>query len=318
LDENFKVSLSDLRFVGQGLNRPECVLATASGDLYASHREGGVQHIFPDGKQEVIGSLPGLVPNGIALMKDRSFLVSNLHGDGGVWKIGKSGDVTPFLMEVDGVPLSSVNFVRLDANDRLWICVNPVLGSDGRYRTEAKEGFIAVVDRAGARIATDSIGWANECVVSQSGSTLFVNETFSRKLTAFDISAGGSLSNRRVVTAFGDGTFPDGLSLDSEGGLWVISVVSNRIIRVDRDGKQSLVLHDEIPEQLQAIEEDFGRNQLTRGSLASSAGSVLKNISSLAFGGADRRTAYLGSIGGTQIATFQVPVAGVPPIHWLW
>ena len=42
----------------------------------------------------------------------------------------------------------------------------------------------------------------------------------------------------------------------------------------------------------------------------------LRNISSLAFGGADLRTAYLGCLLGDSLATFRSPVAGTPPVHW--
>jgi len=41
-------------------------------------------------------------------------------------------------------------------------------------------------------------------------------------------------------------------------------------------------------------------------------------VTSLAFGGPDLRTAYLGSLKGTQLASFRSPVAGLPPIHWNW
>ncbi len=42
----------------------------------------------------------------------------------------------------------------------------------------------------------------------------------------------------------------------------------------------------------------------------------LKNLSSLAFGGPDLRTAYLGCLLGDSLATFRAPVAGLPPSHW--
>jgi hypothetical protein len=45
-------------------------------------------------------------------------------------------------------------------------------------------------------------------------------------------------------------------------------------------------------------------------------GRVLKNVSSLAFGGADLGTAYLGCLLGDSIAVFDAPVAGHPPAHW--
>ena len=165
-------------------------------------------------------------------------------------------------------------------------------------------------------MVADGLGWANECVVS--GDKLFVNETFSRRLTSFSITENGDLVNRETVTTFGAGTYPDGLSLDEEGGFWVISVASNRIIRVMPSGEQHQVLHDEIPEQLEHLEKIFLEDRLTRGGLTSPIGKVLRNISSIAFGGPDRRTAFLGSIGGDRIGSFRVPVAGARPVHWDW
>ena len=38
-----------VRWVGTGLVRPECVLATASGDIYTADWRGGVAHLRPDG-----------------------------------------------------------------------------------------------------------------------------------------------------------------------------------------------------------------------------------------------------------------------------
>jgi hypothetical protein len=60
------------------------------------------------------------------------------------------------------------------------------------------------------------------------------------------------------------------------------------------------------------------RNALTRTQLSQACGTRLVNASSIAFGGADLRTAYVGSLGLSAIATFKVSVPGVPPPHWTW
>lgn len=72
--------------VGHDLARPECVLATGHGWLYASDARGGVTGIGPDGSQVRMlaqtADLSGrLCPNGIALCEDGSFLVAGLGGD---------------------------------------------------------------------------------------------------------------------------------------------------------------------------------------------------------------------------------------------
>ena len=44
----------------------------------------------------------------------------------------------------------------------------------------------------------------------------------------------------------------------------------------------------------------------------------LRNVSSIAFGGPDRRTAYLGCLLGDSLLSFRVPAPGVAPAHWRW
>ena len=118
------------------------------------------------------------------------------------------------------------------------------------------------------------------------------------------------------MTSFGKGTFPDGLAFDSEGAVWITSIVSNRVIRVAPDGSQQLVLEDADPAHLDAVEEAYLAGTMDRPHIDQAAGRRLKNISSLAFGGSDLRTAYLGCLSGSAIATFRVPIAGYPPVHW--
>ena len=42
----------------------------------------------------------------------------------------------------------------------------------------------------------------------------------------------------------------------------------------------------------------------------------LANVSSLAFGGPDLSTAFLGCLLGDRIAYFTAPLPGLPPPHW--
>lgn len=42
----------------------------------------------------------------------------------------------------------------------------------------------------------------------------------------------------------------------------------------------------------------------------------LMNISSIAFGGLDLKTVFLGCLLGDRISTFKSEKAGLPPSHW--
>ena len=64
---------------------------------------------------------------------------------------------------------------------------------------EPTAGIIALVTPDGvARQVADGIEFPNGMVVTPDNSTLIVSESFAGRLTAFDIAADGSLSNRRV------------------------------------------------------------------------------------------------------------------------
>ena len=234
--------LADLRFIGSGLVRPECVLANAAGDLFTADWRGGVAHLRADGSQALYAG-PGpdglaLKPNGIALLRDGSFLLAHLGNDeGGVFRLQRDGQVTPWLLQVDGVDLPPTNFVVEDAAGRFWVTVSTRLKPRALgYRRSCNDGFIVRVDARGAAIVADGLGYTNEVAVHPSGQWLYVNETFARRLSRFALRDDGSLGAKEVVTEFGAGTFPDGLAFDEEGHAWVVSIVSNRLIRVAPDG----------------------------------------------------------------------------------
>lgn len=312
-----EIGLDGITFTAQDLVRPECVLATRRGDLHVSDKRGGVTHIAADGTQRLIGG-SGLVPNGIALLRDGTFAIANLSDDGGVWRLHGDGRITPMVTEIAGRPLGSVNFVRTDTQGRLWICVSTIRKGEDQYRTDIADGFIALRDAQGIRVVATELCWTNECWPDEARGQLYVNETFGRRLTRFDMAPDGTLTCRTTIATFGPGDYPDGLALDEAGGLWVASVCSNRLIRITPDGRAEIVIEDSDPAHLAALETALFEKRLTRPMIHEARSRVLRNISSIAFAGPDRRTAHLGSLAGDRLATFRAPVAGVPPVHWDW
>ncbi|MET0205050.1 MAG: SMP-30/gluconolactonase/LRE family protein [Casimicrobiaceae bacterium] len=305
----------DITYVGHDLHRPECVLTCASGRLYMSDARGGVTTIAPDGAQRLIGK-SDLTPNGIALCRDGSFLIANL-GKGGVWRIDAQGEARPYLTDVDGQTLPGVNFVGLDMQERIWASVS-AHDTGETYPIDARTGFIILIDKSGTRIVGDGLQYTNECRVDPTGKYLFVNETFGRRVTRFRIAADGSLHDRETYAEFFAADFPDGLTLDAEGGVWVMCVGSNRVYRVDAQRNIETVIDDSAPETVDKLEAAYQSRTLRRPDLGASKGARIANVTSLAFGGPDLRTAYLGSLKGTQLASFRSPVAGLPPLHWNW
>lgn len=306
--------IGDISFYGRDLQRAECVLATASGRLFCSDRRGGVMVIEPDGRQQLRGT-SAMVPNGIALQRDGSILVANLGPDGGVWQLDAQGQAKPWLMEVEGRHLPRVNFVTTDAQDRTWICVSAT-DTDELYPVDAATGYIVLHDKSGTRVVADRLRYTNEVRLSADGQSMYVNETFGRCLSRLRIGPGGVLTQRETVAEFEAGDFPDGMALDVQGGVWVVCVGSNRVYRVTEDGKRHTMIDDSRPQDVERLEQALVAKQLTRPLLSGASGKQLKNITSLAFGGPDLRTAYMGSLAGDSLAVFRSPVAGLPLAHW--
>ena len=321
-DEIAQINPDVLTFVGSGLNRPECVLTNAYGDIYSADWRGGVAHILPNGEQRLYkGIAPDgrcLRPNGISLQEDGSFLLADLGAElGGVFRLRRNGEVTVFIDKVDGIDLPPTNFVFTDHEGRTWITVSTKKKPrDIAYRKDVADGFIVMVDIKGARIITDGLGYTNEAAIDPTGHWLYVNETYARVLSRFPLKPNGELGQREIVTEFNAGVFPDGLAFDTQGGAWITSIISNRIIRVLPDGTQQLILEDSDHDHVVWVEDAFQRGQLGRPHLDNIKSRFLKNMSSLAFGGKNLHTAYLGCLLGDSIGCLSLPVSGFPPVHW--
>jgi sugar lactone lactonase YvrE len=124
-------------------------------------------------------------------------------------------------------------------------------------------GMLALVRPDGTvRQAADDVAFPNGMVVTPDNRTLILAESYGNRLTAFDIAADGSLSNRRVWAPLADGA-PDGICLDADGAVWYADVPNQRCVRVREGGAV-----------LQTIELD-------RGCFA------------CALGGDDRRTLFM-------------------------
>jgi len=320
------VGLDDITFVGSGLSRPECVLCTPAGDLYIVQRGAGVTHLTPDGHQTTIGDTAQIdgkdwVPNGLDFAPDGGFLVANMGEGGGVWHLARNGTVTPWLLEVDGEDLPKANFVFTDHLGRIWVTMStrsvPItLAMTGLGQPERADGFICLIDDKGARIVADGLTFTNEARLDRAGDYLYVAETFGRRITRFRVAADGSLSDRETFATFGHGTFADGIAFDEEDCLWVTSVLSNRLFRITPDGTQHLLLEDADAADIDKAETSLAEGLVERLLFSERRGRTLGNIASVAFGGSDLRTVYLGSLGGTSLAVFRSPVAGLPLGHW--
>ena len=316
------ITTNRLGRLGTDLARPECVLGTEAGQVYVSDSRGGIVVISPDGTQTLRSASgpevpPSFLPNGFALCADGSLLIANLGPEGGVFRMAPDGETTAYLMDVDGRALPGTNFVNLDPTGRVWISVSTwQIPREKSFNRDIYDGFIILVDDSGARIVADDLGFANENKMHPSGEWLYVNETIARRLSRYPVSNNGDLGRRETVIEFGDGIFPDGFEFDEEGGIWIASVVSNRLARIDRNGAVSIIIDDADVDALADAENAWNANDFQRKHIDAGRLGSLGNLASITFIGKDRKTAVMGSLFGDHIATFQSPIAGVVPTHW--
>jgi sugar lactone lactonase YvrE len=113
----------------------------------------------------------------------------------------------------------------------------------------------------------------------------------------------------------GEGFFPDGFAFDEEGGLWVTSLVSNRLVRFHNDRLET-ILEDVNPDFVERVEHAFASRSMAAEHLGRIPGTFLQQVTSLAFGGADRRTVYLGSLHASCLYRFRASVSGAVVPHW--
>jgi hypothetical protein len=76
------------------------------------------------------------------------------------------------------------------------------------------------------------------------------------------------------------------------------------------------MLEDSNREHVAWVESAYLNDALDRPHMDRIVSAKLKNISNIAFGGPDLRTAYLGCLLGDFIARVPMPVQGLPPVHW--
>jgi sugar lactone lactonase YvrE len=308
---------------GRGLSRPECVACTRAGALWVSHAlrdGGGVARLDAEGTPHPLIAGPGapadLMPNGWCMEPGGSFVLSNLGDSGGVWRLAPDGQCTPVLTEIHGLAVPPVNFVHRDAAGRLWISISTWrIPRDRAFHRDVADGFVVLLDAHGARVVADGLGYSNEVKVDPSGQWLYANETIARRLSRYRLTGHG-LGPRETVVEYVDGVFPDGFDFDAEGAVWCASVMSNRLLRVTRDGEQRVLIEDCEPEQVELAMTHWRAGTFTREHMNLGASRELSNIASVAFGGDDLKTVYLGSLAGDGLFTFRSPVAGATPPHW--
>ena len=330
----WQVDPAEIRYVGAGLQRPECILARRDGTLFTADARGGVVRIGPDGQQDLIAQqsdrafdldadpagslLGGTLPNGLALASNGGFLIANFGTDR-LELMDDDGVTQVLLSDIDGKPMGKVNFVLRDSQDRLWVTVSTRINpwSDAVCSTLC-DGYIVLVDKRGARVVAEDFCFTNEIRLDVREEWLYVAETTGKRITRLRVQPDGSLTDREIFgpSSLGRGLI-DGIAFDAYGNLWGTMFLADRLIAITPEGDLLELLDDGETTATDIFEKEFATGRPCSFDLLSKCGGTIAPwLASVTFGGENLDTVYLGSLKGSRIPFFTSPVTGLPMIHW--
>jgi len=331
---DFEIDKSAIRYVGNDLARPECILAEPNGVLWAADARGGVTRIDPDGSQRLVTQtrsdhfgqaadeatrfLTGTLPNGLAFAANGDILISNFGTDC-LEIMSRDGATRVLADSIDGEPIGKVNFVLRDSKDRIWITVTTRIRNwMHALRTDLADGYVARYIDGKFHIVADGFHFTNEIRFDGAEEWMYVVETTGGCVSRLRVDEQGRLSHREIFgpTRLGKGAWPDGIAFDGFGNLWGTMVYSDKLFVLTPQGDLKVLLDEGDPAKVDALERQFLEGKVTEDVLFATGQGIAPWMASVTFGGRDLQTAYIGSLKGRRIPSFRAPVPGLPMVHW--
>ncbi|MER8843900.1 MULTISPECIES: SMP-30/gluconolactonase/LRE family protein [Mesorhizobium] len=192
-----------------------------TGEIIAVNAHGG---------SEVMLTVSAVLPYSIDWLPDGRLLV--VSGREGLL-LRQDGDGSLVThADLRGLSKSPWNEIVVDGRGNIYVNGGGPAPAAGQH---FGPGTIVLVTPDGAiRQVADTIAFANGMALTPDNETLIIAESHASRLTAFDVAADGSLSNRRIWAEL-DG-YPDGICLDADGAVWYADVPNKHCVRVREGG----------------------------------------------------------------------------------
>ena len=189
-----------------------------------------VMRVDREGRAHVVVEVPNQ-PSGLGWLPDGRLLVVSML-DRKLMRLDPTGLVE--VADLSHLADFHCNDMVVDAKGRAYI---GNFGFDIFAQPVVPKPTVLVRVSADGKtsVAAQDLAFPNGTVIAPDGRTMIIGETFAKRLTAFDIAADGTLSNRRVWADLGK-LAPDGICLDAEGAVWVASPRTNEFVRVVEGG----------------------------------------------------------------------------------
>jgi gluconolactonase len=308
--KNFSLRPQDFSVFGSGLTRPECVRADQEG-VWASDDRGGIARVTQQGVAELRGH--GVYePNGYSRTRDGTFIVAGLK-DNKVFRIDSNGRTQTVLEQFAGKPLGCVNTAWVDAEERIWVSIMTRFERWYQALNTEPDGYLLLIQDGKPRIVADGLHLTNEIKVDPSGRYLYGVETLGKRVFRYPIEPSGDLGEKEIFGPkdLGHGAFPDGFNFDAEGNVWVTIVSRNGLAVISENGDQHTVYEEPKHDAIDVMVNAMAAKTATVDHFTACTGATLALPTSLAFGGPDLRTVYVGSLALPHLLSFRSPVAGV-------
>ncbi|MCB0994558.1 MAG: SMP-30/gluconolactonase/LRE family protein [Acidimicrobiales bacterium] len=200
------------------------------GRLYFSDMDDNrVASAGLDGHVETVTEVASR-PSGLGWLPDGSLLVVSMH-DRCVLRL--SDDGLTVHSDLSALAAFHCNDMWVDALGRAYV---GSFGWDPRGDgPERPTPLILVMPGGSATFTGDELAFPNGIGLTADGHTLVVAESRGARLSAFSVADDGQLRDRRVLADLGE-SFPDGICVDAEGGVWAATIFENEVIRVGPDG----------------------------------------------------------------------------------
>lgn len=166
--------------------------------------------------------LPGHAPSGLGFRPDGTLLITSAENR---QLLAYDGDAVTVFTDLVQIAPADLGDMVVDDLGRAYI------GS------QAFEGgvILRVDPDATATVVADDLDFPNGMAITEDRTSLIVAESVGRRLTAYTITADGSLTDRRVFADALAGP-PDGICLDADGGVWTAMTLANRFDRITDGG----------------------------------------------------------------------------------
>lgn len=181
------------------------------------------------------------VPMGTLVRARDGFI---LTGREGTFKVDVAArKLTPWVNPNDRTELTMFNDGKVDRQGRLWLCT-----SDNK-ETEPIGGIYSLTADGRSEIHDRGFACGNGPGFSPNGRTFYFSDTMVRKVYAYDLDTGtGALTNQRLFTEFSEEQgMPDGMTVDSAGGIWICHWEGWRVTRFLPSGKIDLEVRLPVP-----------------------------------------------------------------------